>query len=258
MPLHFPWVESIHLARPPLREVVCQVKFPAILRIAQEEPAQFQEHIRRDFPLLSIEHGVLFEPEGERPSGRVNMPPATYYFSNQDRTSKVSLSANFYALSTVQYQGWSTFASYLSKVADAMQQTYELPVATRLGLRYINMLDVTFTETGTFEDVLEIVRDELTIMLRIDSIQEPNMAMQRIETTNNGENFAFQYGLIYDGDPLTKKFVLDFDYSTQGEISPDHILEQCNRYHQTIYQAFRWCIADGQLSVFHPQTDSSD
>ena len=37
-------------ARSPLVEVICQLRFPPILSINTEEPAQFQEAVRRDFP----------------------------------------------------------------------------------------------------------------------------------------------------------------------------------------------------------------
>ena len=39
--------------RSPLIEVICQLRFPAILRIDAQAPAQFQEAIRGDYPQFS-------------------------------------------------------------------------------------------------------------------------------------------------------------------------------------------------------------
>ena len=42
--------ERFHYARSPLVEVICQLRFPTILSIGANEPAAFQEAVRRDFP----------------------------------------------------------------------------------------------------------------------------------------------------------------------------------------------------------------
>lgn len=45
--------ERVHYAKAQLAEVVCQLRFPSILRIAAEEPADFQERIRATYPRYS-------------------------------------------------------------------------------------------------------------------------------------------------------------------------------------------------------------
>ena len=43
----------VHYGRPQLREVICQLRFPAILSIGSHEPADFQEAIRQAGELQS-------------------------------------------------------------------------------------------------------------------------------------------------------------------------------------------------------------
>ena len=253
MPLDFPAVEDIHLANAPLREVICQVRFPIILRIAHEEPTELQERIRARFPVLEVERGVVIEMEGVKPGGRVGFPPPAYRFHNQDRTRTVSLAPDFYALSTTAYRHWAEFADDLAYAADAVQEVYEIPYATRIGLRYINALDGTFTDSGEFIDVLDLLRDELTVMLKTDAILSPELAVQRIQTTANEDRFTFRYGLIQEGTPPEPKFLLDFDLYTEGNVNLDDLITRCHRYHQIIYSGFRWCLADGELTVFQPE-----
>ncbi len=252
MSLNFPAIKDIHLANAPLREVICQVRFPTILRIAHEEPAEFQEHIRARFPVLEVERGVVVEMEGVKPGGRVGFPPPVYRFHSQDRTRTVSLGPDFYALSTTAYRHWADFADYLAYAAEATQAVYTVPYATRIGLRYINMLDTTFTDSGEFSEVLDLVRDELTVMLKTDVILAPELAVQRIQATTEGDRFVFRYGLIHEGTPPEPRFLLDFDLYTEGNVGLDDLITRCHRYHQIIYSAFRWCIADGKLAVFQP------
>lgn len=42
--------ERVIYAKRQLVEVICQLRFPEILKIDVSEPADFQERIRRDYP----------------------------------------------------------------------------------------------------------------------------------------------------------------------------------------------------------------
>ena len=42
-----------HYGNAPAHEVICQLRFPTILTINNVEPADFQEAIRREFPIYA-------------------------------------------------------------------------------------------------------------------------------------------------------------------------------------------------------------
>ena len=68
--LCFPSSEDVRLKNAPLAEVICQVRFPPVLRIGSEQPADFQERIRGRFPQLGVEQGMVVRMaplEGEPP-----------------------------------------------------------------------------------------------------------------------------------------------------------------------------------------------
>lgn len=262
MPLNFPEVSDIHLKNAPLREVICQVRFPTILRIAHEEPVDFQERIRGRFPALDVEQNVnvIVEADGAGREGaqqRVMVRPV-YRFHDQDKVYMVTLNIDSYALSTENYSHWTGFSEALAYVADAFQAVYQIPYATRIGLRYVNTLGVGTTGVESFADVLDLIRDELTVMLKIDAIQAPETAMQQIRIANNGDQLIFRHGLIREGSPAEPMFALDFDHFIEGEIGLDDLLSRCDRYHRGIYSAFRWCIADGKLGVFQPIHETTE
>jgi uncharacterized protein (TIGR04255 family) len=256
MPLNFPVVEDVHLSNAPIREVICQVRFPRILRIAHEEPVAFQERIRKRFPLLEAERRVVIETEGVKPGGKAEFPPSIFRFRNPERTRMLSLAPDFFALSFTDYEHWEGFADWLLDAADAVQEVYAVPYSTRIGLRYINMVDCSFAGFPSFEEVLGLFRGELTAMLRTDVILSPRLSMHRIETMSDGDAFTFRYGLTREGTPPEPRFVLDFDHYAEGELGLDDLLDRCERYHRHIYNAFRWCIADGKLGVFRPELDT--
>ncbi len=256
MPLNFPVVEDVHLSNAPVREVICQVRFPTILRIAHEEPVGFQECIRDRFPLLEAERRVVIETEGVKPGGRAKFPPSVFRFRNREKTRMLSLASDFYALSFTDYEHWAGFADWLSHAAEAVREVYTIPYSTRIGLRYINVIDRGFGDFADFDAVLDLFRDELTAMLRTDVIRSPELAMHRIEALADGDQFTFRYGLIHEGTPPEPRFLLDFDHYAEGELSLDDLLSRCERYHRHIYNAFRWCIAEGKLGFFQPEPDA--
>lgn len=51
----FPETPRVIYAKNPLFEVICQLRFPAILKIDSEIPAGFQEKLRASFPLFREE-----------------------------------------------------------------------------------------------------------------------------------------------------------------------------------------------------------
>jgi uncharacterized protein (TIGR04255 family) len=252
MPLNFPAVEDVHLENAPVREVICQVRFPTILRITREEPVEFQERIRKRFPVLEAERQVVIETEGMKPGGRAKFPPTVFRFHNRNRTQSVSLAPDFYALSVTDYKHWTDFSACLDHIARAAQEVYTIPYATRIGLRYINVLGPTFAGANEFSEVLDLLRDELTVMLKTDVILSPKLAHHRIEMLADSNQFTFRYGMIREGTPPEPRFLLDFDHYAEGELDLDDLLSRCERYHRHIYNAFRWCIAENKLSFFQP------
>ena len=46
----FPEVRRVIYKKSPLDRVICQLKFPPVLRIDADMPVEFQDCIRREFP----------------------------------------------------------------------------------------------------------------------------------------------------------------------------------------------------------------
>ena len=93
----------------PLEEVICQVRFPAILRVSATIPADFQDQMRGDFPLYEA-HDPAVRPEfANVPSEVVELiasfpisgkrQPQEHRFHNEDKSRSISFSQEFLALS---------------------------------------------------------------------------------------------------------------------------------------------------------------
>ena len=252
MSLPFPAKPEIRLSNPPLSEVVCQVRFSPILRIAKEEPSEFQEQIRGRFPDLNIEQGFLFKVPGagSNSAPTAETKPRLYRFRTADEQSSVSLAVDFYALSTNRYTHWGDFARDLSLVHEAMRRVYKPAYATRIGLRYVNRFTYANTQRTTNRELFDLFRPELTALLRAEQWTAPVEMLNQV-TLKDDEAQLFMRSAFGDeaGDPF---FLLDLDYATEGKLPLTDLIDRVNRYHNLIYRVFRWCLKDEVLELFQP------
>ena len=128
--------------KPQLLEVICQLRFPTILSIGANEPAEFQDAIRGAFPKYSA--------LTERPAPKIvgagtaapQLEPAkpitNYNFLSLDGRWKLNLTQSFIALSTTAYSGWEEFAARLDKPLAKFIALYKPAAFERIGLRYVN------------------------------------------------------------------------------------------------------------------------
>ena len=108
-----------------LAEVICQLRFPEILKIPAEAPVAFQEairdeypqYIRRNDPPMPRLSGVPVKPEKQE-------PVINHQFTSADGLWRVNLTSKFISLSCARYTRWEDFAKKLDKPLVAFIRTY--------------------------------------------------------------------------------------------------------------------------------------
>lgn len=250
MTIQFPQAREVPLDAPPLDEVICQVRFPPILRIATEEPAEFQELIRGRYPELQKRHSFQFQlaEPGNPGLSSADPQPIIFVFTNSADKAQVALSPGFYAVSTESYSGWNNFLKDLSLVHEMVRRTYQPAYATRIGLRYINRVTTTNTGATTSGELLELIRAELTATLRGQVWENASEMIGVVNFSDPPAKMNLRYG--YGFDETVSTFLLDFDYFEEGRLDLADVLSSCERYHEVIYRAFRWTIEDAALERF--------
>lgn len=141
MAVRIPESPRVIYASNPLTEVICQVRFPRILRIDTELPVAFQEAIRVAFPLFS-ETTTTVEFNGLPPELAPPVPSHSkmYSFRSADKSTVVSLTSEFLALTTTDYRRWEQFMDALQAPLEALFRIYTPPFAGRIGLRYVDVI----------------------------------------------------------------------------------------------------------------------
>ena len=127
----------------PLAEVICQLRFPEILSISANPPAEFQEAIRAEFPAF-VRRQEIPTPRLTGTPGNLTIqkqaPVTNYQFSSPDGTWRVNLTGNFISLTCTTYTCWEDFAAKLDKPLAAFIQIYKPAYFERVGLRYLNFI----------------------------------------------------------------------------------------------------------------------
>lgn len=241
MPLEFQPYEDVRLNKSPLTEVVCQVRFDPILRIANEAPARFQELVRQRFPKFMHEQPISIQiPDPNNPSSTVSVTvtPTVSRFLTPDGNTSVSLTQDFFALSTGKYSVWEDFADDLALVSEAVDTCYGPLSTVRIGLRYVNELRPRKLGLADLDEMLEVLNPSLITLLRDQPWTDVRAYHSQIELDDDGPVLVIRLGLKRDGE--NPSVALDLDYFQEGTLEgTEGLVERCERFHNAIYRAFR-------------------
>jgi len=252
MAIYFVDKPEIKLNKPPLSEVVCQVRFPAILRLSKDVPAEFQDAVRAQFPILKVEQGILVQfPSVASPDNpMMESLPKIYRFRSTDEQKELSLAPDFIALTSRKYTHWQEFLKSMELAIQALIQQYQPPYATRIGLRFVNRFTLKNTGYETMEQVLGLFRPELTVMLKTDGWADPIEMLSQILLQDEQGKLTLRTVLGKEKDESF--FILDLDYFEEEKLGLENLHERLEHYHARIYAAFRWCVLDESLNRFSP------
>lgn len=129
----------------PLAQVICQLTFPTILRIDNEDPVNFQEKIRTKFPIYQLSTNFSQEINNELLLSKI-VPPSiltskSHSFTSESGESTVALNKQAISITTNAYTFWNEFLDELLSIQKVFEEEYKPSYYERVGLRYINIID---------------------------------------------------------------------------------------------------------------------
>ncbi len=245
----FPRSQRVIFEKAPLKQVVCQVRFPTILKIG-ETPADFQERVRQMFPLY--EKG----PEVNVPIATPLPPQVIQALRNQiggmphrfmtvDRSSTIILALESLSLSTSAYTRWEEFLNLFRSPLAALNEIYKPPFFSRVGLRYINQIERDKIGLARDRSWSNLIQDQVLGELSIAVFEKnADMATRQVKLTmpNNAGNILFQSGILGTSAKDNRAFMIDFDFSKEGQIGVNDAEPLLFEFHKLAGDAFRWAI----------------
>lgn len=264
LPSLFPDSQRIIYSRNPLVEVICQLRFPSILRITAEPPVAYQERIRAEYPLLSERYP---ETDIDIPIG---VPAAVaetilkslpkrklvgFDFVSADEKWKVSLTKEFLALTTSRYTRWEDFCQHLEGPLKALIEVYNPSFCTRVGLRYQDLIQRSKFGLGTSTPWSGLLRPHIAGILapgELTGAIEEHQSQTLIKLPAHGGKVRMRHGIVQTVDTKEECFLIDSDFFTQERkefTDVDGILGYFNRQSGRL---FRWCIEDRLHQAMEP------
>lgn len=247
--------ERIKYQRCPLIEVVYQVNFPTILSIDVNEPVQFQDLLRRQYPHYlqqqQHENQVTINVSGSinNPLVQTQKSRKIHSFVSQDEKWRITLANNMLALSSLMYSQWEEMADRFNEPLKALTEVYNPTFYERIGLRYVDVFvkEKLGLESNSWSDLIE---PHLCGCLGYHSsnLSRVKSNMVNAEICIDDVNVRIVSGLgNYDdhsGKAPTEAFILDCDYYLLGNCLDSELFEKLEKIHSVSHIFFRDSITD--------------
>ena len=259
----FPESQRVIYAKNPLVNVICQLRFPPILRIDTEVPSLFQDFIKNDYPFYKelTEFQTEVSSGVQQPLNEFLINQATkasftknHEFSSEDGNWKINLTRTFLSISSTNYQTWENFLEQFTKARKALLEIYAPPFFTRIGIRYIDIIDRSKLGLESIE-WKELLQPYFLGLL----------SSEVSESIQNCEN-SFEIGLR-DGVSIARIvtsfatnvssnercYQIDSDFYTPRKTSVPETDSTLNFLHERASRLIRWVITEKLHSAMEPK-----
>lgn len=258
--MNLPEFERVIYKRNPLVQVVCQLRFPPILKISHQEPVEFQDEIRFQYPLFEttkaqVPSGIL---DVVQQFGLPLQSEIAYSFKSEDKKWSLSITKDFIAITTSSYERYEQFKQRLEEALEVFERIYKPSFYTRLGLRYQDLIirsklgieDKNWSELIAKHIASELHEPELSLLIQ-------TIVKNLILKTDNGQ-INLNHGLVTVKEPQDSSdeiaYLFDADFYTEQKIEGNgDVWEVLNQFNQSAGRLFRWSITDTLHNAMQPQ-----
>jgi len=245
--------------KPALEEVICQLKFPPILSIGANEPAEFQDKIRRQYPhYLEKSQDIPKEIPPQLAaviSHKLQAGGKEYSFITEERDWSVSLTKDFISLSSQSYIRWEEFKKHFEEPLANFNSIYEPSFYSRIGLRY---RDVIIRSKLGLADVpwSELLQKHIAGVLSEENVQDEVIHAEKTILLNLGDQVGkvrINHFLALVSETNEECYVIDADFYTDNQTEPNNAIEKLNELNSYAGRLFRWCIRDKLYVSMEPE-----
>lgn len=252
----FPDSPRVVYRRNTLEEVICQLKFPPILKIDTELPSAFQDEIRADYPLLEEASTMAVN----LPAEIVKMMPGlagskSYIFESGDHVWKVSLNREFLSLSTTGYKRWERFSERLTTLVSSLQHLYRPSFFVRVGLRYRNTIkrSALGLEGVDWSELLQPwILGELSDPKVAPHVQQAIRDVL-LSLVHDDAQLRLRHGIVQPIPEQEYSYSIDGDFFKEKRTEINHAIGLLNAFNKEAGRLFSWCIKSRLREQLDPQ-----
>lgn len=254
------------LSKQPVTYVLAQIKFTSIENIA-EYVSKLQDSIRERFPhFQDVSMSAIQFKENSVASP---MTWVQWHFIDKEKQTGIILDKQSIAIHTTDYTQYHSLISSFGKVIEQFYAILNISLFTRLGLRYINLIEEGLSDINSGLKGFQLSGTEFNeqkqYISQTQTTQQSQKGHVKIQATHVGNKellgdnkFLLPFDLIDTVKVLSFKnlkepqndfLILDIDHfnNEQGDFEIKEILNQFDQLHETAYQVF--CQAVGTTNL---------
>jgi uncharacterized protein (TIGR04255 family) len=251
----FPEVKRVIYKKNPLKEVICQLRFAPILKINTELPADFQDKIRNEFPNYEQDGQALIGPLAELVGEKYTNVEKNHKFTSLDGNWSINLTHTFIALSCIEYERWEEFGGKLEKIVEAFSDIYKPSDFTRIGLRYIDVINRK--ELG-LDNVgwTDLVKKQILGLIGIPKIGVAvkdfvSSYILQLDDKTSEVRIITRFGIEENNNEQC--LIIDSDFSNKERHSMKDYIEKLHFLNKRASRLIRWAITEKLHKAMKPE-----
>jgi uncharacterized protein (TIGR04255 family) len=244
--------------------VSCQLQFPSILRVTSQQPVDFQERLRDDYPYLVINRPIPIpdiDPEQSEilePLQQMLASETYYTFTSEDSQWQVSLGKDFIELSTGNYKRYEDFIDKFKYVVELFEELYKPSSYVRIGLRYKDLILPSSLDIKP--DWTLLINKHLIPELHVKELANSVTGMQKVTALEfEGGKANLIHGIVEVNDSdqeiiNEQAYLIDTDFFTDKKVvGTENVYSYLANFNKLAGQLFRWSITDKLHQILKPQ-----
>lgn len=238
---------------PPLTEAVCEFRFEAGEPWDWAVPGRLYERLGGEFPRREHVPPMGNTPAAVPGGARLLPAPIRMRFLSSEGNAMVQVGCDLLAVNYLRpYPGWEAFSRTIYAALDAYESVARPAGLVRVGLRYINRIEVPVLEPATPVESSEYITASPGVPPRwqgeplrgfVQRIEVPFPSVQAVLTVHSGSAEADRQDCV--------AFLVDLDFATDltGVLPLGGAREWLEAAHREVFGAFQACIT--------PRTEAS-
>lgn len=254
------------LSKPPVTYVLAQVKFSNIENIESRIP-ELQEKIRRSFPhyeKVNIQKIHLIEGRQADLAALIQ-----WHFMDKAKQTGIILDNQTLTIHTSRYEQFHPLLDSFEKVATQFHEVLKISLSTRLGLRYINLIDNGLDNINPRLQGFQLTDNEFNkdqFLAKTETTQRSQAGFVKVQATRIANkkviagiqnifappdlaDIAKLLSFNHYKEPEREFLILDIDHfnNDQSDFDVKEILQRFHKLQELVYKAF--CQAIGQANL---------
>ncbi len=225
-----------------LASVILQLRFRPILKI-DARVADFQDKVRARFPGFSSFESQEVAVEATKAfTPRLNVRhEKVHQFISLDESAVMTLSTSSLSIEYGQHRSKQTIFSDASLFLDALNTVYAPVSPARLGLRYVNLLQLSILKEAlerevTWPEVLSAKFAE--VPGGVASLEGATRFISEVSSPCERGSMTLRYGLLSTPPEEEPHFRLDVDRYLEGAFSLDEVALLLKEFSSNIFGMF--------------------